>query len=498
MPGLRAPHLGARALAGLTADLLIVGGGIAGLCAALEAPADARIVVLDKGEAAAGSSPLAQGGMAAAVGPGDSPELHASDTIAAGAGLCEVDVVDDICSQGPDAVAWLEGIGVRFDRGPDGSLDAAREGAQSVARSVHSLDATGAELVRALRHAVAGRPITRIRSRATALLWAEGRVVGAVADGQPYHASATLVATGGAGGLWGATTNAQGATADGAVLGMLVGAQLADLELMQFHPTALAHGGPTTRILLTEALRGDGAKLRNRAGDRFVDELGPRSEVSRAILEEGSVWLDCRDVPALAERYPNVVAEVRSRGFDMLTEPVPVEPAAHYFIGGISADAHGRSSLPGLFAAGEAASTGFHGANRMAGNSLLEAVVVGGRVGRQVVSATSSHAGDGREPAAQMGEPSRAITEILSRSAGIVRNAELIAEGLARLDELVRRHGPDPHAELAGMILRACDARSESRGVHQRSDAPGTDAGMAMRSFDVLGERARERLAART
>jgi L-aspartate oxidase len=497
VPGLRAPHLGARALAGLTSDLLIVGGGIAGLCAALHAPQDARIIVIDKGEAAAGSSPLAQGGMAAAVGPGDSPDLHATDTIAAGAGLCEPDVVHDLCSEGPAAVAWLEEIGVRFDRTPEGTLDVAHEGAQSVPRSVHSLDATGAEFVRALREAVAGRKVRRIRARASSLVVEDGRVIGAVADGEVYLSGLTLVATGGAGGLWGATTNAQGATADGAVLGMLAGAQLADLELMQFHPTALAHGGQTTRVLLTEALRGDGATLIDEEGERFVDELGPRSEVARAILERGRVLLDCRKVPGLLERYPNVVAEVRSRGFDMLNEPVPVEPAAHYFIGGISADAWGRSSIEGLFAAGEAASTGFHGANRMAGNSLLEAVVVGGRVGQQIgVADVPARAAD--PGVAEIGEPPASVQRILSSYAGIVRDAERISAGLAELDAWTREHGPSPHAELAGMVLRACDARSESRGVHQRSDAPDLDPSLAMRSFDVLGERARERLAAAT
>lgn len=477
----------ARTLADLAADLLIIGGGIAGLCAALEAPPTARIIVVDKGEAGAGSSPLAQGGMAAAVGPLDNPQFHAEDTIAAGAGLCDQAVVHDFCAQGPSVVAWLESLGVVFDRDDTGQLDLAHEGAQRVPRSVHWIDATGAEFVRGLRAAVAGKTVTRISARADRLLLQNGRVVGAEAAGQRIFAPSTLIATGGAGGLWGATTNAAGATADGGVLGMLAGAQLADLELMQFHPTALAVGGATTRVLLTEALRGEGATLIDSNGERFVDELGPRSVVSRAIMERAPVRLDARSVPDLQTRYPNVLAEVRARGFDMATEPVPVEPAAHYFIGGLAADAEGRTSIPGMFAAGEASSTGFHGANRMAGNSLLEAVVVGRRVGAQVAHAADIVAVHDRETRA-VTDPDLMIREILASSAGMLRDLEQLVLGRKALDQLsVADDGlPLPHAMFAGMILRAAQSRAESRGVHLRADYPELDDAFAVRTFDQL------------
>jgi len=465
-------------------DLAIVGGGIAGMCAALAAPADARVVVVDKGEAGAGSSPLAQGGLAAAVGSDDSPELHAADTIAAGAGICDPDVVADICGEGPGAVAWLVDAGCGFDRTDDGSLHMAREGGQSVARSVHWRDSTGAAMVRALREAVRARRVERVDEPAVELLTADGRCVGVRTPHRTVRARATLVATGGAGGLWAHTTNALGATGDGVWLAARAGAQLADLEFMQFHPTALDLG-EGQRVLLTEALRGEGAVLVDENGERFVDELAPRHIVTHAILERARAFLDLRPIADLERRFPTVSAGLARYGVDPTGGPIPVTPAAHYFIGGVAADAHGRTSLPGLFAAGECSATGLHGANRMAGNSLLETVVVGRRVGARTI--------DEPEPPDRAGPSGEHLWRALDASiprtmwehVGPIRGGD----GLQRAIDDLGRLQPSPHRDLCLMIARAAAARMESRGVHIRSDFPIPDDAFAARSFDHLPRR---------
>lgn len=448
------------------------------MCAALRAPAGTSVIVIDKGAARAGSSPLAQGGIAAAVGEGDSPEQHAADTVGAGAGLCDVDVVGDVCAQGPAAIEWLLSLGCAFDRRGDGALHLAREGGQSVARSVHRTDATGAEIVRALRAALAERGVERRETSARHLLLdPDGRCVGAEADDGAVIARATLLATGGAGALWGHTTNAPGATGDGLALAVEAGAQLADLEFMQFHPTALDDGRPL-RILLTEALRGAGATLVDVAGERFVDELAPRHEVARAIIALGGAFLDARGIERLAERFPTVVAGARSRGFDPTRDVLPVSPAAHYFIGGVAADPFGRTSVPGLFAAGECAATGMHGANRMAGNSLLETVVIGWRVGER--AADEPRPSRGAPAGRPVGEPDPAVAAILWEGVGTIRDEDGLRAALVALERLPEA----PHRDLVVMSARAARARLESRGVHQRSDLPEQDPDLATRSFD--------------
>lgn len=459
-------------------DLVIVGGGIAGLCAALNTPPGSRIVVIDKGEAGSGSSPLAQGGLAAAVGPADSPDLHAADTIAAGDGICDEDVVKDLCTEGPAAIAWLRDLGCDFDLADDGTLHLAREGGQSVARSVHWRDATGQEMIRALRGAVGGRAVRRVRARVLALLLdADGRCAGVRTTDGDIAARATLLATGGAGALWAATTNAQGATADGVALALAAGAQCADLEFMQFHPTGLKIAG-AARPLLTEALRGHGATLIDAAGERFIDELAPRHVVTAAILRAGDAFLDCRAIDDLETLFPTVVAGARAHGFDPRTQPLPVAPAAHYFIGGVAADPFGATSIAGLLAAGECASTGMHGANRMAGNSLLETVVVGSRVGMRALDEPAPRPAT---PAAmEVTQPQGAVRDILWEGCGPIRDEEGLVRALHLLDALQ----DTPHTRLAGSICRSALARHESRGVHARSDYPVADPELAVRSFE--------------
>jgi L-aspartate oxidase len=437
--------------------------------------------VVDKGEAGAGSSPLAQGGLAAAVGPEDSPALHAKDTIAAGAGLCDEAVVSDLCGEGPAAVEWLVSLGCAFDRDGDGRIDLAREGGQSVARSVHWRDATGAEIVRTLRAAVRGRNVDRFTVRAVDLIGTD-RCVGVMTeDDGAFIGRCVVLATGGAGGMWGITTNAPGATGDG-IATALRHARVADLEFMQFHPTALA-AGEGQRVLLTEALRGDGAVLVKADGERFVDELAPRHVVAKAILDHEPVWLDGRGIPRVRERFPTVAAAVAARGFDIAADLLPVSPAAHYFVGGVAADAYGRTSLPGLFAAGECASTGMHGANRLAGNSLLEAVVVGRRIGLQV---GTQAAPEGpilhTSPSSARTPFDPAVRPILWRGAGPIRTSERLHEAAAALDGVP--NGPD--RDLALAIVRAALAREESRGVHIRADYPREDPALAHR-LDASG-----------
>jgi L-aspartate oxidase len=283
--------------------------------------------------------------------------------------------------------------------------------------------------------------------------------------------------------LWGVTTNAPGATADGIMLALFAGAQVADLEFMQFHPTALDDGLPTQRVLLTEALRGHGATLVDAHGERFVDELAPRHIVAHAILSRPRAFLDCRHIVDLERYFPTVVAAARHRGFDPVTELLPVAPAAHYFIGGVAADAFGRTSIDALSAAGECAATGMHGANRLAGNSLLETVVVGRRVGARVaIGSAASDAWTGGTALAPTTSlpPDPRIAEILWRGVGPIRDEDGLARAMGELSTVA----DTGHRELAQMIARAARARLESRGVHIRSDFPDQDPGMASRSFD--------------
>ncbi len=404
-------------------DLVVCGSGVAGLTAAVRATAAGlRVGVVTKGQLEQSATRWAQGGVAAVLGGDeDSVDLHLADTLAAGAGLCDVDAVRVLVGEGPDRVHELIALGARFDRDPDGALELAREGGHSHARVVHAGGAaTGAEVERALVEAVrASAAVVREACFLDAVTVEGGRCRGvAVGEGETIRAAHVLLATGGAGQLFAVTTNPPESTGDGLAVALAAGVAVADVEFMQFHPTALHHPA-MPRPLLSEALRGHGAVVRDINGDRFVDELLPRDQVARAItakmLEQGveHCWLDATGLERFAERFPTIAASLAGAGLDPSTDWLPIAPAAHYLSGGVLTDLDGATSLPGLWAAGEAACTGVHGANRLASNSLLEGMVFGARVVDAIVAGR-----DGPRPTGAMravldgagGVPGRRLT----------------------------------------------------------------------------------------
>jgi len=417
-------------------DVAVVGAGVAGLSAALvAADAGASVLVLAKASNRSSNSYAAQGGVAAAVGPGDDPALHAADTRAAGRGICRTSAVELLTEEAPTRIAELRRLGVRFDD----SLG--REGGHSRARVVHAGGAdTGRHIAGVLTAHAREHPRIRV---------VEGERIVTLAT---LHGSAVVLATGGYAALWGRTTNPQGATGDGLLLAHAAGAALADLELVQFHPTALRDGNGHDGFLLSEALRGAGATLLDGAGERFVDELAPRDVVARAIASRAGAQLDLREIER--DRYPTLMATLELAGYDPADEPIPVSPAAHYAIGGIVTDLAGCTSVPGLYAAGECACTGVHGANRLASNSLLECLVFGRRAG---LAALGGPRFDTDTPSIAVGAEAGAA---LWRNAGLIRGAE----GLERLLD-------SPHP-LVREIAACGLARKESRGVHFREDFP--------------------------
>jgi L-aspartate oxidase len=501
-------------------DVLVLGGGIAGLTAAIGAARRWRVGLLTKSTFDDTTTFLAQGGIAAALGESDSPDLHFQDTVNAGAGLCDEEAVRVLVNEGPDRVRELMQVCPRFDR-VDGEIVLGREGAHSVARVVHAGgDATGSEVSSALAEAarVGSRVQLYENEFVIDLLTVDGRCVGALSmdltDGAMTlnFAMVTILATGGAGQVWARTTNPHVATGDGIAMAYRAGAALRDLEFVQFHPTGLAVPGQETVQLITEALRGEGAFLRNQSGERFMVGRDPKAELAaRDVVVRGMVAemrregvdyvnLDAThlDPQMLHERFPTVSHGLAAYGLDLARDLVPVAPVCHYFIGGVHTDVWGRTTVPGLYASGECASTGVHGANRLASNSLLEGLVFSDRVVRDLDRYIGRLGEDVRRLRFELPQPSpgrsqssnvnavRArVRALMSAKVGVLRSGEDLQAAVDELRDLYSNlrladEGPREYEllnllTLATGVAQAALRRTETRGVQLREDYPNRD-----------------------
>ncbi|MGX9182212.1 L-aspartate oxidase [Mesorhizobium sp. BHbdii] len=469
---------------------VIIGAGLAGLMTALHLAPEPVVLLSGAPLGTAGCSALAQGGLAASLGGDDGPDLHLADTLAAGDGLCDEATVRRVVEAAPEAIHNLVRFGVAFDRYPDGALRLGLEAAHSRRRIVHAAgDATGRELVRALIAAVRRAPSITVLEEIEArrLMVEDGAIVGLLAVGSRgavgLPTSRVVLATGGIGGLFRDTTNPPGSIGHGLALAASAGAELADLEFVQFHPTAL--DDPRRPMpLVSEAVRGEGAVLVDERGERFLadtpgGELAPRDVVARAIWHQLAaghrVFLDARKSlgPSFGKRFPAIAQFCREAGMDPASEPIPVRPAAHYHMGGVAVDSAGRSSLDGLWACGEVACTGLHGANRLASNSLTEAVVTAAWVAESVAAASP---GCPRRIFSTLVSPRpdpSCIRPVVSHALGIIRDGETLRQAVAALLQIAAHNAAasDP-ALVALMIAIAALRREESRGSHYRSDFP--------------------------
>lgn len=488
-----------------TARPVIVGTGIAGLWTAWRLASEGISAVLVTKESLADSaSAWAQGGIAVALGPGDSPGQHAADTLAASDGLADPEAVRILTNEGPDRIYELLALGAVFDRGPDGKLGLALEAAHTRPRIIHAGgDRTGAALISCLAQVV--RDHTEIElwehTEVTGLALEEGQVTGVrlLPQGKPglsLASSAVILATGGVGQLYAVTTNPKVATADGWALAHRAGAQLRDLEFLQFHPTALKMPGLNPAPLISEAVRGAGAVLVDRSGRRFAldldsrGELAPRDVVARAVAAAdaaGGAWLDARMVADFPARFPGITAMLARQGLDPVHDLLPVAPALHYAMGGIQTDLDGRTTKPGLWAVGEVARTGVHGANRLASNSLLEGLVFADRAGRSlarklrsgVTAVLPAAASEQVESGADSDcEPIRQqMRSLMTANVGVQRSESSLLLAEQELEHLTRVTPPGAwrtHNQLlvAGLITQAARGRRESRGGHRRTDYP--------------------------
>jgi L-aspartate oxidase len=491
-------------------DFVVVGAGITGLSAAVKLSGAGRVLVVTKEALAESNTSYAQGGIAVAMGGDEDVALHLEDTVAAGDGLVDRAAASLLVSAGPKRVEELLGIGTEFDRGEGGELERTREGAHSLSRILHAKgDATGREIARALLAYVSSLRNVKLREWTTTvdLLVEEDRVVGVTLLGRDgtetaVRAGAVLLASGGAGQVYSDTTNPAVATGDGIAMAYQAGAAVEDMEFYQFHPTAFAMEG-APRFLLSEALRGEGALLVNARGERFMPgvhpmaELAPRDVVARAITRElvdGPVYLDMRHVGKdLQKRFPGISAFLAGYGLELGRNLIPVRPAAHYLMGGVKVDLQGRTSLKGLYAAGEAACTGVHGANRLASNSLLEGLVFGAETAGTMIEeravpaegrgqreegrgTTSVSDGDGVEAWI------RELRGLMWRDTGLLRDAEGLRRAGAELDRMMRTmpRGMTRRAiearnlfTVAEVMVESALGREESRGAHYRLDFPG-------------------------
>src|SRR3954447_13936708 len=505
-----------------TADVVVVGSGIAGLTAALRLRGQVdKILVVTKDVLAAGSTQWAQGGIAAALGPGDTPEEHEQDTLVAGAGACDRAAVEVLVTEGPDAVRELIALGTNFDHDPDGVLSLTREGGHHRDRIAHAGgDATGAEIQRALIAAIEQAPEIEVIEHALAvdlLLAEDGGVAGLTLhvmgerqrDGVgAVRCRAVVLASGGLGQVFSQTTNPAVSTGDGMAVALRAGAVLRDLEFVQFHPTVMYLGADSRgqQPLISEAVRGEGAflvdGLPEEGGTRFMQgvhelsDLAPRDVVAKAITrrmdETGQphMWLDARHLgkDMWTRRFPTILATCRSHGVDPVTQLIPVAPACHYASGGVAVDLHGRSSVPGLFATGEVACSGVHGANRLASNSLLEGLVFSRRIADELATgglpARREPAADARPSGLVAAETLPTIQTTMTEHAGVLRADTGLGIAAGELEQVLDKSAAEPMTEaweatnlltLGTALVEAARMRQETRGSHCREDFPDRD-----------------------